>query len=576
MSDELRERKKSMSIDEHLVVDTNASQIMNRNPSPGKIMQPEKPIVQDALVLEDCSGFSSTLGSKDRFSMLILLVLYTLQGIPMGLSGSIPLLLKEKGASYEALAMFSLVSMPFSLKLLWAPLVDTFYFKSFGRRKSWLVPVQILTGLIMVSIGSWYIDEWMGTKSSSPATGPTEPNVQMLTVFFTILYLFMATQDIAVDGWALTMLSRENVSYGSVCNTIGQLLGYFVANQGFIALSDPLWCHRWLGMEEGLALVTLAGFMEFWGYVFIITTIVVWAFKKEDVEYAEGEHVEGLMDTCRHVVSIVRMPPVQSLLTALLTMRMAFAAVDAATTFKLQEYGMPKSDLATISPLLLLTGLFLPALASNPVTMNPMGMMCKAIPLKLLSSLLMWAMVMQTEEAYKNGPPGITYFGPLIVVSLLNEVAGTLIFISQMSFFSKVSDPNIGGSYMTLLNTVANLGAKWPHSLCLYLLPKMTFTACEMLVAGEWMPAGGHVTCSSRNVASCRASGGQCNVQLDGYTIQSACCFLIGVVWFLLFKGRLMHLQSIPFTSWLVFQPKKSLSDNNLDGIVYKDSLKQG
>jgi PAT family acetyl-CoA transporter-like MFS transporter 1 len=31
-------------------------------------------------------------------------------------------------------------------------------------------------------------------------------------------------------------------------------------------------------------------------------------------------------------------------------------------------------------------------------------------------------------------------------------------FVSQMAFFAKVSDPKIGGTYMTLLNTLANLG----------------------------------------------------------------------------------------------------------------------
>lgn len=69
---------------------------------------------------------------KDRFSMFILLVLYTLQGIPMGLSGSIPLLLKERNVSFEGLALFSLVSIPFSLKLLWAPLVDSVYIRALG------------------------------------------------------------------------------------------------------------------------------------------------------------------------------------------------------------------------------------------------------------------------------------------------------------------------------------------------------------------------------------------------------------------------------------------------------------
>jgi len=59
---------------------------------------------------------------QDLPNIVLLLVLYTLQGIPMGLSGSIPFLLLDK-VSYSEQAIFSLVSIPFSMKLLWAPLV---------------------------------------------------------------------------------------------------------------------------------------------------------------------------------------------------------------------------------------------------------------------------------------------------------------------------------------------------------------------------------------------------------------------------------------------------------------------
>lgn len=43
-------------------------------------------------------------------------------------------------------ALFSLVIWPFSLKLLWAPLLDSLYFKKIGKRKSWLIPIQYLIG----------------------------------------------------------------------------------------------------------------------------------------------------------------------------------------------------------------------------------------------------------------------------------------------------------------------------------------------------------------------------------------------------------------------------------------------
>ena len=71
---------------------------------------------------EGASGWWADLHG-DRGSIALLLLLYTLQGVPMGLAASVPLLLQERGASYSQQAVFSLVSWPFSLKLLWAPLV---------------------------------------------------------------------------------------------------------------------------------------------------------------------------------------------------------------------------------------------------------------------------------------------------------------------------------------------------------------------------------------------------------------------------------------------------------------------
>lgn len=64
----------------------------------------------------------------------LLLFLYVLQGIPLGLAGSIPLILQSKNVSYTDQAFFSFVFWPFSLKLLWAPLVDALYCSRFGRR----------------------------------------------------------------------------------------------------------------------------------------------------------------------------------------------------------------------------------------------------------------------------------------------------------------------------------------------------------------------------------------------------------------------------------------------------------
>lgn len=70
---------------------------------------------------------------NDRLSLAILSVLYTLQGVPMGLAATIPMLLAVRKASLSDQAIFSFVSWPFAVKLLYAPLVDALYVRADSR-----------------------------------------------------------------------------------------------------------------------------------------------------------------------------------------------------------------------------------------------------------------------------------------------------------------------------------------------------------------------------------------------------------------------------------------------------------
>ena len=88
--------------------------------------------------------------TRDKRNIALLVFLYVLQGIPLGLAGAMPMLLQTRKVAYKDQATFSLVFWPFSMKLLWAPIVDTVYFSRFGRRKSWLVPVQYLIGIFLL------------------------------------------------------------------------------------------------------------------------------------------------------------------------------------------------------------------------------------------------------------------------------------------------------------------------------------------------------------------------------------------------------------------------------------------
>lgn len=127
---------------------------------------------------------------------------------------------------------------PFSIKLLWAPIVDTLFSSRIGRRKTWLIPTQYLIGAFMLLL-SQYVELWLGSKNVAP-------NIEVLTILFFSLNFLAATQDIAVDGWALTMLKKENVGHASTCNSVGQTAGYFLSYVLFMALESPTFCNQYL------------------------------------------------------------------------------------------------------------------------------------------------------------------------------------------------------------------------------------------------------------------------------------------------------------------------------------------
>lgn len=68
---------------------------------------------------------------------------------------------------------------------------------------------------------------------------------------------------------------------------------------------------------------------------------------------------------------------------------------------------------------------------------------------------------------------------PILTCDVWAQVALYSMYVACMAFHAKVSDPLIGGTYMTLLNTVTNLGGNWPSTLALWLVDPLTWKECR-------------------------------------------------------------------------------------------------
>jgi len=80
---------------------------------------------------------------EDMPNLILLVILYVFQGLPMGLFlNSIPVLFK-KDLSYAEVGVIMMCTMPYSFKVLWSPIVELYYIPSIGKRKTWVVSTQL-------------------------------------------------------------------------------------------------------------------------------------------------------------------------------------------------------------------------------------------------------------------------------------------------------------------------------------------------------------------------------------------------------------------------------------------------
>ncbi|KAE8738368.1 hypothetical protein FOCC_FOCC016165 [Frankliniella occidentalis] len=483
----------------------------------------------------------------DRCNIAILFFLYLLQGIPMGLAAAIPMLMQSHGVSYKQQAEFSLVNWPFSLKLLWAPIVDSIYSNRFGRRKSWLIPAQFLIGFFMIFLGA-NVDSWLGDGAEEKA----EPCVGFLTLMFFILNFLAATQDIAVDGWALTMLKRRNVAYASTCNSVGQSAGYFFGYVVFMALHSPDVSNKYLrSVPQPNGLVTISSFLNMWGWVFLTATVLVAILKREQVVHNpehEPEPSLGFYRAYGLLWDISKLPSIRVLAFILLTAKIGFSACDAVTGLKLVDAGVPKEHLAFLAVLLVPLQIMLPiAICKYTTGSRPLDVYIAAVPYRLFFNVVAGAIVYFTPSFINdNGDVPLYYYIGLLLFYTCHQITLYMMFVAIMSFFVRISDPAVGGTYMTLLNTLANMGTTWPSTLSLYIVDSLTFRGCSSSLLSN-------NGCSLPNeVKACEAAGGHCTVQLDGYYVEMALCTVLGLMWLWWARPRIQGLQAKEVREWKV------------------------
>jgi PAT family beta-lactamase induction signal transducer AmpG len=171
-------------------------------------------------------GFAEAMGVYLRPRVLIVTLLGFSAGLPLALSGeTLRVWMAERGVDFGTIGLIALAGLPYTLKFLWAPIVDAlgvpWLSERLGRRRGWLIATQLALMLAIL---------FLGTRD--PVAAPLMVGLGALFVAFA-----SATQDIVIDAYRVESLPTEEQAAGMAGYVAAYRVGMLASGAGVIGLS---------------------------------------------------------------------------------------------------------------------------------------------------------------------------------------------------------------------------------------------------------------------------------------------------------------------------------------------------
>jgi PAT family beta-lactamase induction signal transducer AmpG len=171
--------------------------------------------------------------------VLVIMFLGFSSGLPLALSGSTLLVwMTEAGVNLGTIGLFALVGTPYTIKFLWAPLIDALSVpmlaRRFGRRRGWLLLSQFLLMGAIVILGL-----------CNPSVSPF-----LVAIGALLVATASATQDIVVDAFRVESLDESEQAAGMASYVAAYRIGMLVSTAGALFIVSGF---QGLGLDHSAA-----------------------------------------------------------------------------------------------------------------------------------------------------------------------------------------------------------------------------------------------------------------------------------------------------------------------------------
>jgi predicted MFS family arabinose efflux permease len=182
----------------------------------------------------------------------LLSTLYTSQFLPSAFFfQALPIFLRQQGASLQVIGLMGLLTLPWLLKFLWAPLVDLWGSRKWGHYKSWVVVTQSLLILTLLTCSS------INVGNNNAVNNNATNNEFLLFQGIFLIITFAATQDIATDALAIKLLAPQERGWGNGIQSAGRAMGGILGGGVMLLALNRLGWQLSLWILAGSCLVAL-------------------------------------------------------------------------------------------------------------------------------------------------------------------------------------------------------------------------------------------------------------------------------------------------------------------------------
>ncbi len=328
--------------------------------------------------------------------VLSLLVLGFASGLPLALtSGTLQAWATVANAPLTQIGFLTLVGSAYTLKFLWAPLVDRYAIPILGRRRGWIIFSQLLLAVSIFSMGLFNPSEHLGW-------------IALVAVFVAFM---SATQDIAFDAYSTDVLRSNERAAGAAVKVLGYRLAMIFSSGLALVIAD-----QWLG----------------WNGMYMMMGLVMGACGVATLLAPEPERVVKPPRTLRlaviePLVEFFKRPEAISILTLIVLYKLGDAFAGAlSTTFLIRGAGFSVSEVGTINKIFGLAATIVGALIGGGL-MDRLGLYRSLMLFGLLqavSNLGYWYLAVSDQN--------LIWMGAVVALENLCGGMGTAAFVALL------------------------------------------------------------------------------------------------------------------------------------------------